>query len=280
MAKNYGAESKSDLLRMDPDKLTIVTDPGHELYDERIDLPVEEDKVASVLALGVFDTVLIRENGRHPPGVFPDGATPLVLEIIDGRQRVRWAREANRRLKAVGKPPITVPCRVVHAAGDEKIAMEIMIASNELRTADPPSVSSAKALRMQERGATVEAIARALGKPVTETKHLLAMAGLDHASKEALDKGVLPLVDAERLASLPKAERVALVKEAAASPEAKKKTKQILAKQAEARRAPARSYVRAVRTKAEIAEAMAGFKQDGQGYKVLAWVLGQRDDYR
>lgn len=280
MAKNYGAESKSDLLRMDPDKLTIVTERGHELYDERVDLPIDEEKVASVLAVGVVEPIIIRENGRHPPGVFPDGATPLILEVVDGRQRVRWVREANRRLALAGRPPQTIPAIVRIDSGDEKVAMEIMIATNEIRTADPPSISAAKALRMQERGASVEAVARALGKPVTETKHLLAMAGLDHASKEALDKGVLPLVDAERLASLPKAERVAIVREAAASPEAKKKTKQILAKQAEARRAPTRSYVRAVRTKAEIAEAMAAFKQDGQGYKVLAWVLGQRDDYR
>lgn len=280
MGKNYGATSKSDLLRMDPDKLTIVSDPGHELWDERSLRPINEELLADIRAHGVLVPLIIRENGRHEPGVFPDGATPLILEVIDGRQRLRAARVINERNKQIGKPPITVPCVVRIDAGDETVAMGMMLATNELRTADPPSVSAAKALRMQERGAAVEAIARALGKTTTETKHLLAMAGLDHASKEALDRGVLPLVDAEKLAVLPKAERVALVKDAAASPEAKKKTKQILAKQAEARRAPTRSYVRAVRTKAEIAEAMAAFKQDAAGYKVLAWVLGVRDDYR
>lgn len=276
MAKSYGAESKSDLLRMNPDKLTIVFDKGHELYDERVDLPINEELIASIRAVGVIEPVIIRENGRHDP--MPDGSTPLVLEVVDGRQRVRAVREINRRNKKIGKPPITVPCLVRIDSGDEGVAMEIGLAANALRTPDTPTVAAAKARRMQDRGIAVEAIARALGRPVTETKHLLALSGLDQTSKAALDRGALPLVDAARLLELPKAERVALIAEAEASPEAKKETKKILARKAEARKAPARSYVRAVRTKAEIEKALGEQAElDGPAGRVLSWVLGQRD---
>lgn len=272
MTKSYGAVSKSDLLRMRPEDLVIVTEAGHELYDERANLPVSDELVASVLAIGVIQAITLRENGRRDDG-------SLVLEVVAGRQRVRAAVEANRRLKALGKLPLTVPATVRRDTSDEVIAYEVMLAENELRRQDPPSVSAAKAMRMQSAGASVEAVARALGKPVSEVRHLLAMGGLDAKSKQAIDDAVLPLHDAPKLEALSKAERSAAIDEAAASPAAAKKTSAKLRAQADARKAPARSYVRSVRTKAEIEAAIAEAAEDSSAKRVLTWVLGQSETW-
>ncbi|WP_308563976.1 hypothetical protein [uncultured Klebsiella sp.] len=46
MAKNsidaYGASGKTNVLMFEPEKLHLVTDRTHPLYDERINLPLDE----------------------------------------------------------------------------------------------------------------------------------------------------------------------------------------------------------------------------------------------
>ncbi|WYX51237.1 hypothetical protein WJ977_00655 [Achromobacter xylosoxidans] len=102
MAKNsveaYGASGKTNVLSFETDALTIITDPAHSLYDERIQLPLDEAITLNIMALGV----------REPILVWKDPETGKVL-VVDGRQRVRHAIEANRRLAERGEPPILVP---------------------------------------------------------------------------------------------------------------------------------------------------------------------------
>ena len=97
MAKNsveaYGASGKTNVLSFETDALTIITDPAHSLYDERIHLPLDEAITLNIMALGV----------REPILVWKDPETGKVL-VVDGRQRVRHAIEANRRLTARGEP--------------------------------------------------------------------------------------------------------------------------------------------------------------------------------
>ncbi len=256
MSKHLGQESTSQILRFKPEKLTIVTDRASELYDERSDMPLDEKFVKSVMAVGVRVPIIIRVAGRRPVEDengkrLPRGGEPI-LEVIDGRQRIRAVIEANAILKKKRKPLLEVPAVVQNDTSDENLALEILVSTNENRVADAPSVRAKKALRMQERGIAIDNIATAFGISSSEATHLIALAGLDKKSQAAVDKGVLPLRDASKLVTLPKEERVAAVEEAASSPQAAKVARVKIAREAKKRAPQNRAYVRKLRTTEEI----------------------------
>src|ERR1700743_1127639 len=82
----YGATGSTNLLLFDPKDLTIVTDERSPLYDERVDLPVDEALVDSIVDQGVLEAILVRKNPET-------GKT----EVVNGRQRGRATVEANKR---------------------------------------------------------------------------------------------------------------------------------------------------------------------------------------
>ncbi len=50
----YGASGKTNVLMFEPEKLHLVTDKNHLLYDERINLPIDEGMVLNIKELGVL----------------------------------------------------------------------------------------------------------------------------------------------------------------------------------------------------------------------------------
>jgi ParB family chromosome partitioning protein len=278
MPVNYGQESTGDLPRFRAEHLTLVTRPGHPLFDKRALLPPREDMVESILAIGLLEPILVRENGRLETG-------RRIIEIVAGRTRYIAMVEANRRLVAAGKPPLLVPCVMKREAGEGEVAMHMVIAENEIRQPDMPSHRADKAAAMKDAGASIDTIATAFGIAPEAAKQLIALAGLDQKSKAAIDAGTLPLRDAPKLRQIPEETRVAIVDEAKASPRAAKVARSKVAKEAKGRTAPSRTYVRNVRTKDEIETAIAEASElwgTGAGAKcirALEWVLGQRETW-
>jgi hypothetical protein len=93
---------RGNLFLVPPEDITIIgldteDGPEHPLFDERVLLPVDEALARNIAIHGVIEPVVIRKNGDD------------VIEVIDGRQRVRSARLANERLEAEGKEPVLVP---------------------------------------------------------------------------------------------------------------------------------------------------------------------------
>ncbi len=292
MGKSYGAQSRGDLLRFAPEQLTIVTETDSGVTDERAALPYDERMVRSILKLGQIDAIVIRENGRHPPR--EDGSTPLMLEIVDGRQRYKAIVEANKRLAKEGGEPMTIEAKVMRGAGDDAIARQVVVAANEIRIPDPPSVRARKVLRMSESGLGLRDIASAFGISTNQVKDLLTLAGLDGESKTAVDEGVLPLTSASKLEKLSNKERGVLVTAAKASPRGKKLAKAVLDKTAK-QRSQTPTRVRTFRTKPEIEKEIARLEQEVASLrerpspsvlmhpvecalKTLKWVLGEGEE--
>ena len=96
MAKNsteaYGASGKTNVLNFEPERLHLVTDRSHPLYDERIHLPLDESMILNIMDQGVLEPII----------VWKDPETGLSC-VVDGRQRVRHTVEANKRLAAAGR---------------------------------------------------------------------------------------------------------------------------------------------------------------------------------
>lgn len=272
MAKNsiaaYGAVGKSNVLFFEPEKLTLVTDEKSALYDERVHLEVDESLVLSIIAQGIIEPVVVRKNPES-------GAT----EVVAGRQRVKAAIEANRRLKKQGsKQVIHVPATVRRGAGDEA-SFDVMVAENEVRKADSPLVRANKMRRAIERGRTEAQIATIFGCSVATVKNLLGTLEASAPVRKALEAGTIAASDAYRLSKLEVPEQkeklAELVKRA---PKVKGKRR----KAGDGKRARAATGLRAVaevtalRTDLEKVEAIR--ENDRRvALAVLAWVLG--DDH-
>ena len=212
MAKNsieaYGAAGKSNLLFFDPDTLHLVTDEASPLYDARVELPCDENMVRNIMHHGVLEPVLICKN--------PESGS---VEVVAGRQRVKNAREANRRLKEQGCEPVMVPALVKRAAGGDLAG--IMISENEIRQADTPVGRAEKMRRLIEVfGKSEDQVGTLFGVGIATVRSTLALLDCTKAVRDAVDAGTVNVTHAKQLAKLEPAEqrrRVAKLVETAAT---------------------------------------------------------------
>lgn len=183
----------------DPNELTVIDDPGHPLYDARIKrVPPDEAFIQDIMDLGVHTPVVVHREGN-------------LLVVAAGRRRVMAAREVNRRLAAVGEPPIRVP--VALRRGDDKDALDVSISENEHRTGDDLATKAAKAAQMVSMhggdGAAYAHTARRFGVTATTIRNWLALLQLAAPIRDAVFKGELAMTDGLEIGKLPADEQAA-----------------------------------------------------------------------
>lgn len=144
---------RGTVFRVPPEDLKIIgldtkDGPEHPLHDERIHLPIDQGLVENIIKYGIRMNVEVRKNGDD-------------LEVVDGRQRVRAAREANKRLKAEGSVLILVPTTI--AKGNDGFMLGVMISVNENRQNDPLIAKAEKAKRALDFGQPEEDVATMFG---------------------------------------------------------------------------------------------------------------------
>lgn len=223
------AAKRASLLQFDPNELIIIgldTKDGqdHELWDERIKLPLEESMVVNIMALGVKETVTVRKG-------------PKGYEVVNGRRRVLHTREANRRLKKAGEPLVRVPALV--EVGDETHMERLTISLNEIRKDDDTLVKAEKCIRLLQRnGRDYRDAAVIFGVSVAAVKQWEKIAELTPKVKKAVSAGEISASAAAELHGLPKEGQIAqldkLISGAKAS--GKKKTTTAKARQLAGRR--------------------------------------------
>jgi ParB family chromosome partitioning protein len=207
--KSYGAARRVEGLWFDPDDLIIVTDKGHALYDPRVRLDIDEAMVASIMAAeggGVHVPILVVKDGEESDG------TPRVL-VVDGRQRVRNAREANARLKKLGRPPVLVPA--IPRRGDIGDLAGLGMLVNEIRKADPPLVRAGKMQHLLDIGQDLSAVALVFGVDPQTVKNTVKLLGLSRKARATVKSRALPVDVARKLAVLPADEQDAKLAELA-----------------------------------------------------------------
>jgi ParB family chromosome partitioning protein len=147
----------SQVVYRNAEELTIVTDKLHPLYDERVELPIDQRLVESIGTTGIL----------HPVTIARDG---LFLVVVDGRQRVRAAIEASK----ITHREIKIPTILQH--GSDADLFEITVASNELRTADNEIVRAQKIKRLMSlTGADAKRVAIAFGLSLSHVRNLVAI---------------------------------------------------------------------------------------------------------
>ena len=181
------AKSKGGRTYADPSNLYIVgldgdEGPDHPLYDERARMDVSDEAVQNVLAYGILEDVGVR--------LFTVGKGSRT-EVVYGRQRVKWARAANKMLDESGsdQPRIKVPYSVVKM--DPKMLVGVIEAENNVRTQDDALTRSEKAKRMVSRGHTEREVAVAFGVTTEAVRQWLKLTELSADMQKAVKDGVL-----------------------------------------------------------------------------------------
>lgn len=259
---------------MNPDSITIIgldtkDGPEHALYDKRINLPVSEALVLNIMAIGVIEPVI----------VFKDGDRVLV---VAGRQRVRAAREANKRLTAQGAEPIVVPAMAKR--GSDGTMLGVMISENELRVEDLLESKLPKLEKYLATGATEEDAAIRFGVTGQTIRNWLALLEAAPAVKKAVQGGLLSATAGAKIASLPRADQSAAVEEATKDGKASVAKAERITKTKKKNAAngaddktitpPSKRLLRKLVTGGE-------FQQlDVDAFQVLKWVLGDVETAR
>lgn len=194
MAKNsidaYGAAGKTNLLLFDPASLTIVLDRAHALYDSRAHLEPSESMVRNVMHHGVLQPVVVTK----------DAETGKTL-VVAGRQRVKAAIEANRRLAEQGCEPVQVP-GTIRRANDADLA-GVMASENAIRK-DESAISRAEKMRkLLDLGRSEEQIGVIFGIDPVTVRGCIALLDCTQAVRDAVDAGSIPAARALKLAKLP-----------------------------------------------------------------------------
>lgn len=262
MSKNsidaYGALGKSNVLFFDPEALTLVTDPASPLFDSRVHLPVSEPLVLNIMAMGVIQAISIAKNPET-------GA----VEVVVGRQRVKAAREANKRLKAKGCEPVQVPAIPRRDKGAS--LTDTMVSENELREADTPIGRAEKMARLLKFGRTNDDLAIIFGCGLATVRNTLALLDAPAAVRDAVEAGEINVTHAKKMAKLPPEQQREKVKELkAAGADTTGHAKARAQRAVIAPNAPPKMRSR-VEVQAKHDEAEVG----GIVRETLAWVLGQ-----
>lgn len=193
MAKATFDAKRLNAFAFDPDDLVIIEKPKDALYDPREALPVDEALVENIKAVGVIQAVVVAKDG--------DKAV-----VVDGRQRVKAAREANRRLREEGQPPLLVPC--VARKGDEATLFGLSVSANEFRHEEDVIGKAQKARRLLDFGRTEKDVAILFGVTCQCIKNWLALLGTSKEVQDAVKSRQINATSAQKLAKLSREKQV------------------------------------------------------------------------
>jgi ParB family transcriptional regulator, chromosome partitioning protein len=185
----YGSEGKTNLLLFDPEKIKLVTDKKHPLYDPRVELEPDESVIRSIMFKGVIEPVI----------VWKDPETGDVC-VVDGRQRVKANREANKRLKKQGEKPKLI--KAIVQRDNHKGLIGVMVMANEGRTEVTPLGRAAMAQRLLGAGYNEDELATILHCSQAAAKNYLALLDCSAPVRNAIQAGQIPATQAYKLSKL------------------------------------------------------------------------------
>lgn len=177
-----------------PEELVIpgIDEPNEEsvLFDkERKDLELNPDLLDSIMRYGVKKNVNARRN-----------ASTGKFEIVDGRQRVLHAREANRLLTAKGEKPRKILCRV--ELGSDDLMFELMITLNQ-HIESTPLMKARLAERFYMRSQSVGETCRVCRVSEHTFKEWMELLQMDKEVHDAIDEGKISCNQALKFVKLP-----------------------------------------------------------------------------
>jgi len=200
--KALGAVARRDVLMFEPEQLRIVKDPKSALFDNRSD-DVPDSFVLDIKLKGIKENVIIRRAGL-------DKKRRPILEVVDGRKRVRAALAVNRMLKKAGSDRrILVPCTLDR--GSDLDLMAIMIGANAHRVDTTPMEKARQLQKFLAFGGTEAEAEIHFGVSRTALREWLRLLELGPAAQAAIGAGTIKASAAKTLIDLPHEEQAKTV---------------------------------------------------------------------
>lgn len=193
MSKQAIEAKRGTVFHLEPERLTLVTDKNHPLYDPRVELPYDESMVLNIALHGVLEPILIRKNGT-------------AIEVVAGRGRTKAALEVNRRLKAEGKPTLLIPAML--KGGTDADLFGILISENEIRHEDSMINKGEKARKLLNMGRSIQEIALTFGVSRQSVENWLNIQQLPEKIKTAVENKELSATAAIQLSDYSREEQV------------------------------------------------------------------------
>jgi len=197
------------LFTIAPERLVIITDKKHPLYDPRVEKPLTSEFIDSIVAMGVIEVIIVHKDGDK-------------LVVTSGRRRTRGAIAANKLRAERGLPPLEVQVRLRREV-DDASTFETNIISNAHRENDDVIANAENALRyINTFGRTEDNAARIWGVGVATIKIWVKVADLIPEVRAAVRAGQLSFHDAiKNLSGVSRSEqKAALERFIASSPTA------------------------------------------------------------
>jgi len=270
--EEFGAESRGQTFHYLPEKLVIVTEKQHPLWD-----PTAEDPPPDELVINIEDEeavlipILVRKNGmkRGKP----------IIEVIDGRNRVKAAVIVNKRRKAKGLEPLLVPA--VYQRIDDNVSMTRMVIANEQRKREDHVTRAQKLDRWLKVNANDEKRARRVfGLKTWQMQTLLQVLEMDPEVQAALKAKSITLAIAKTLSELPRGKQHDALASVLASGNGKGRGKEASAKAKEKTKESSRPKVKTYkRLESALDSASCMPKSDYQAgvLHALEWMMGKRE---
>lgn len=198
--------AKEILPTADPSDFVIVgldtpEDETSVYHDERALEPLEETFIRNVHYHGVLQPVTVREDGGQ-------------LIIVDGRQRVRAAREVKSRQESSGESPIRVPYTTHGTTGkSNRDIAGLIISYNEQRKEDNILNKAEKAARLLAMGYDKDEAALQFGCSGQTIDNWLRVRESHTDVQEAIRMNKLTTSGAYALSRLPQLDQVTILKE-------------------------------------------------------------------
>jgi ParB family chromosome partitioning protein len=270
----YGAESRGQTFVYDPDALTLIEDPSHPLYDPSVHQPPPKAFVDGIIEHGVLKPICIRRNGTDKSG-------RAIVEVVDGRMRVKGARLANIELRKLGQPTISIPAVLQKGLGTAE-AESVMILLNEHQRVEDLVTRAEKLKRYLTHGHSEQQARMHFGMRSRGFTQLMQIIEMSEPVRAALRAKKVTFEIAVKLSALPEAKQAAALEAVltegggkgrgekakdAADKHAGTKSKKI------ARVRPAGVVLKAV----ENVQCMPGSDYQAGAMAVLNWILGKGD---
>jgi hypothetical protein len=177
-AKPPEGAKRCDSFNADPKDINIIGidygDENHILYDERINRPLDPAYIAMIVKLGA--EVIPSIDARSHEGR---------IEVVDGRQRVRSAREANKIREANGLPPIRLKMNFSYGIPSTLVVQQIAFNTTAAPTPRENGIHAAKLIR---QGCSMADIAAMLGGVAESTVKRWLRLAEDNPNKAAHKK--------------------------------------------------------------------------------------------
>jgi ParB family chromosome partitioning protein len=213
----YRSVGRGNVLFFNPDQLTLIEDAKHPLYDPSVDLPIDHAMVDSIVEHGVIEPIVVRLAGRTKKG-------EPIIEVVDGRQRVKNAAEANRRLEAAGKEEVLVPA--IARRGEDADLFGVM-ASTLIRRREDPVEQARKIAKLIAMGRTEVQAAASFGMSRTALRLRLALLEASKVVQDAVRAETISIDDGGKIAKLPRDEQEAALEKSIAAKPGKARKRQV-----------------------------------------------------